>query len=49
MHVLKFMTFEPGDVTATGTPEGIRPIIAGDVVEIEIVDQVLKAAKKGHE
>ncbi len=36
VHVSKFMTLEPGDVIATGTPEGIRPIVPGDVVEIEI-------------
>jgi len=35
-HVSKFMTLETGDVIATGTPEGIKPIVPGDVVEIEI-------------
>lgn len=30
------MTLEPGDVIATGTPSGVGPIRAGDVVEIEI-------------
>ena len=31
-----FMTLEPGDVIATGTPAGVGRIKTGDVVEIEI-------------
>jgi len=30
------MTLEPGDVIATGTPAGVGPLVAGDVVEVEI-------------
>jgi 2-keto-4-pentenoate hydratase/2-oxohepta-3-ene-1,7-dioic acid hydratase in catechol pathway len=30
------MTLVPGDIIATGTPEGVGPLIDGDVVEIEI-------------
>ncbi|MGH7507291.1 MAG: fumarylacetoacetate hydrolase family protein [Longimicrobiales bacterium] len=30
------MTLEPGDLIATGTPEGVGPIRAGDVVEVEV-------------
>lgn len=30
------MTLEPGDIIATGTPEGVGPIVPGDVVTIEI-------------
>jgi 2-keto-4-pentenoate hydratase/2-oxohepta-3-ene-1,7-dioic acid hydratase in catechol pathway len=30
------MTLEPGDVISTGTPEGVGPLVAGDVVEIEV-------------
>lgn len=30
------MTLEPGDVIATGTPEGVGPLNAGDVVDIEL-------------
>ena len=26
----------PGDVIATGTPEGVAPIVAGDTITIEI-------------
>jgi 2-keto-4-pentenoate hydratase/2-oxohepta-3-ene-1,7-dioic acid hydratase in catechol pathway len=29
-------TLEPGDVIATGTPEGVGPIRDGDTVTIEI-------------
>lgn len=29
-------TLEPGDVIATGTPSGVRPMVAGDVVSVEI-------------
>lgn len=30
------MTLEPGDLILTGTPEGVGPLAAGDVVEVEI-------------
>jgi 2-keto-4-pentenoate hydratase/2-oxohepta-3-ene-1,7-dioic acid hydratase in catechol pathway len=30
------MTLEPGDLIATGTPEGVGPLRAGDEVEVEI-------------
>ena len=31
-YISRFMTLEPGDVIATGTPEGISEIVSGDVV-----------------
>jgi 2-keto-4-pentenoate hydratase/2-oxohepta-3-ene-1,7-dioic acid hydratase in catechol pathway len=34
--ISRVMTLLPGDVVATGTPEGVGPIRAGDVVEVEI-------------
>ncbi|HEY3315746.1 MAG TPA: fumarylacetoacetate hydrolase family protein [Bacillota bacterium] len=34
--VSNLMTLEPGDLIATGTPEGIAPILPGDTVEVEI-------------
>jgi 2-keto-4-pentenoate hydratase/2-oxohepta-3-ene-1,7-dioic acid hydratase in catechol pathway len=34
--VSKIMTLEPGDIIATGTPEGVSPIQDGDVVEVTI-------------
>jgi 2-keto-4-pentenoate hydratase/2-oxohepta-3-ene-1,7-dioic acid hydratase in catechol pathway len=30
------MTLEPGDLIATGTPEGVGPLVAGDRVEVEV-------------
>ncbi len=33
----RIMTLLPGDVIATGTPEGVGPLVAGDVVEVELV------------
>ena len=30
------LTLEPGDVIMTGTPAGVAPIVAGDVVEVEV-------------
>ena len=35
-YVSKYMTIEEGDIMATGTPEGVGEIRAGDVVELEI-------------
>lgn len=35
-HISGIMTLEPGDIIATGTPEGIGPLEAGDEVEVEV-------------
>jgi len=35
-YISRIMTLEPGDIIPTGTPEGVSPIVDGDVVEIEI-------------
>ncbi len=35
-YVSRVMTLLPGDVIATGTPAGVSPLLAGDVVEITI-------------
>jgi 2-keto-4-pentenoate hydratase/2-oxohepta-3-ene-1,7-dioic acid hydratase in catechol pathway len=37
-YISGVMTLEPGDIIATGTPEGVGPLVSGDVVEIEIPD-----------
>jgi len=34
--ISQVMTLEPGDLIATGTPAGVGPLHAGDVVEVEI-------------
>jgi 2-keto-4-pentenoate hydratase/2-oxohepta-3-ene-1,7-dioic acid hydratase in catechol pathway len=35
-EITEYMTLEPGDIIATGTPEGVGPLEDGDDVEIEI-------------
>jgi 2-keto-4-pentenoate hydratase/2-oxohepta-3-ene-1,7-dioic acid hydratase in catechol pathway len=35
-HISQIMTLLPGDLIATGTPSGVGPLNAGDVVEITI-------------
>lgn len=35
-YISGVMTLEPGDLVATGTPAGVGPLVAGDVVEIEV-------------
>jgi len=35
-YITRSMTLEPGDIVATGTPDGIGPLQPGDVVEIEV-------------
>lgn len=37
-YISRIMTLEPGDLVATGTPEGVGPLRPGDVVEVEITD-----------
>ncbi len=32
-YISRFMTLEPGDIIATGTPSGVGPLRPGDVVE----------------
>ena len=35
-HITRIMTLEPGDLIATGTPDGVGPLAAGDRVEIRV-------------
>jgi len=35
-YISGIMTLEPGDLVLTGTPEGVGPLRAGDVVEVEV-------------
>ena len=35
-YISSIMTLEPGDLVATGTPDGVAPLKDGDVVEIEV-------------
>jgi len=35
-HITTFMTLEPGDLVATGTPPGVGPMLPGSTVRVEI-------------
>lgn len=35
-YIARFMTLLPGDLIATGTPEGVSPVVAGDEVSVVI-------------
>ncbi len=35
-YITSAMTLEPGDLIATGTPQGVSPVKAGDVVEVTV-------------
>lgn len=35
-YISAIMTLEPGDLVATGTPEGVGPLRDGDTVEVEV-------------
>ena len=35
-YIASVMTLNPGDLIATGTPQGVGPVVAGDVVEVSI-------------
>ena len=36
-YISGIMTLEPGDIIATGTPEGVGPLLAGDEVVVEVL------------
>jgi len=35
-YICEAMTLCPGDLIATGTPEGVGPVVAGDVIEVSV-------------
>jgi 2-keto-4-pentenoate hydratase/2-oxohepta-3-ene-1,7-dioic acid hydratase in catechol pathway len=35
-YISQILTLEPGDLIATGTPQGVGPVIAGDAIEVSI-------------
>ncbi len=35
-YIAQVMTLFPGDLISTGTPEGVGPVVAGDVMEISV-------------
>jgi len=34
--ISRMMTLLPGDIIATGTPAGVGPLVAGDIVEVSV-------------
>ena len=36
-YISRYLTLEPGDIVATGTPAGTRKLLPGDVVEVELI------------
>jgi 2-keto-4-pentenoate hydratase/2-oxohepta-3-ene-1,7-dioic acid hydratase in catechol pathway len=36
-YISAIMTLEPGDIIATGTPEGVGPLVSGSEVVVEVV------------
>ena len=35
-YITQAMTLVPGDLIATGTPKGVGPVVAGDVIEVSV-------------
>ena len=35
-YISSFMTLQPGDMIATGTPEGLSDVVPGDEVIVEV-------------
>jgi 2-keto-4-pentenoate hydratase/2-oxohepta-3-ene-1,7-dioic acid hydratase in catechol pathway len=35
-HITAVMTLRPGDLIATGTPKGVGPVVAGDLIEVTV-------------
>lgn len=35
-HIAEVMTLLPGDLIPTGTPKGVSPVVAGDVIEVSV-------------
>lgn len=35
-YISQVMTLSPGDLIATGTPKGVSPVVAGDVIEVSV-------------
>lgn len=49
-HVSRLITLAPGDLVFTGTPSGVGPVVAGDVIEARLGDRAalrVTAASEG--
>ena len=42
-YVSSVMTLEPGDLVLTGTPEGVGPLLPGDVCDVVLCDNATSA------
>lgn len=47
-YITRVMTLQPGDIIATGTPEGVGPLTDGDTVEVSVegISRVTNPVKK---
>lgn len=43
-HISQWFTLEPGDLVLTGTPEGVGPLTAGDLLEAELAGSLRASA-----
>ncbi|MCG6395787.1 isomerase/hydrolase, partial [Vibrio cholerae] len=37
----RYFTLRPGDIILTGTPEGVGPLVSGDMLKISVNDHML--------
>ena len=44
-YISRWFTLEPGDLVLTGTPEGVGPLAAGDLLEAELADSLRVSAR----
>lgn len=44
-HISQWFTLEPGDLVLTGTPEGVGPLTAGDLLEAELAGSLRVSAR----
>lgn len=44
-HISQWFTLEPGDLVLTGTPEGVGPLAAGDLLEAELAETLRATAR----
>lgn len=46
VYMSTYFTLEPGDVVMTGTPKGVGPLVAGDVLRVSLGDDLLVVETK---
>ncbi|MCU6236147.1 fumarylacetoacetate hydrolase family protein [Morganella morganii] len=40
-YMSRYFTLRPGDIILTGTPEGVEPLVSGDMLKISVNDHML--------